>query len=142
MKQSNQHFSYSIHIDNSIEKVWESLIDVERWPIWDTELLSAKLEGSFTNGAKGEMKPKTGPKLKYTISDVVPMQNYTINVAMPVGGMLIKRTLHSEGSQVVFTDDIQFTGILKGIFGLMLGGQFRKVLPEVLDNFKNMAERS
>jgi hypothetical protein len=59
---------------------------------------------------------------------------------MPVGELVIKRNLNQINSKIEFTDDIQFTGFLKNIFGLMLGGQFRKVLPDVLYKFKMIAE--
>jgi hypothetical protein len=140
MKQSNTHFSFTVSINNRIEKVWETLIDVPTWHLWDTELIEAKLDGTFEIDAKGIMIPKKGPKLKFYISELTPQKSYTINTVMPVGELEIKRTLTINGSKIEFTDDIKFTGFLKPIFGLMLGGQFRKVLPEVLEKFKNIAE--
>lgn len=140
MKQRNHHFNFTIAIDNTIDKVWQSLIDVEKWHQWDTELISANLDGNFVLGAKGSMKPKTGPLLPFYISEFTPHQSYTINTKMPIGGLVIKRSLSTENGMVLFTDDIQFTGFLKLIFGVILGGTFRKVLPEVMNNFKKMAE--
>jgi hypothetical protein len=140
MKQSNSHFSFTVPINNSVEKVWANLVDVENWHEWDTELISAKLDGTFALGAKGTMIPKTGPTLKFYISECSPLQSYTINTIMPVGELVIKRTLKLENGQVYFTDDIKFTGFLKYVFGLMLGGKFKSVLPEVLQKFKMISE--
>jgi Polyketide cyclase / dehydrase and lipid transport len=140
MKQSNHHFSFTISVNNTIDKVWQSLIDVQNWHKWDTEILDAKLDGEFAVGTKGIMKPKTGPKLKFYISEIIPNQSYTFNTLMPVGELVIKRSLIVENEQVHFTDDIAFTGFLKVVFGIMLGGQFRKVLPEVMNKFKKIAE--
>jgi hypothetical protein len=140
MKQRNFHFSYSVTVNNSIEKVWETLIDVSTWHLWDTELIEAKLDGTFEVGAKGTMIPKKGPKLKFYISELTPKKSYTINTIMPVGELVIARSLKNLQHQVEFTDNIQFTGFLKYIFGLMLGEGFRKVLPEVLHKFKMIAE--
>lgn len=140
MKQSNHHFSFTIPVDAAKTNVWQTLIDVHNWHRWDTELIEANLEGSFEKGAKGTMKPKTGPKLKFYISEIVPNQSYTINTIMPVGELVIKRSLTEKDNQIHFTDDISFTGFFKYIFGFMLGGQFRKVLPEVMNNFKRIAE--
>ena len=140
MKQSNHHFSFTIAINATEEKVWQTLIDVQNWHQWDTEIIEASLEGDFTVGAKGTMKPKTGPNLKFYISEIIPHQSYTFNTIMPVGELVIKRSLTKESKIIHFTDDIAFTGFLKLVFGLMLGGQFRKVLPEVMDKFKNLAE--
>jgi hypothetical protein len=140
MKQSNTHFSFTVSINNSLEKVWESLIDVPTWHLWDTELIEAKLEGDFKIGTKGTMIPKKGPNLKFYISEMTLKKSYTINTIMPVGELVIKRNLNNAEGKIEFTDDIEFTGFLKSIFGLMLGGQFREVLPEVLDKFKIIAE--
>ena len=140
MKQSNHHFSFTIPVNTSAQNVWQTLIDVQNWHQWDTELINAQLEGAFVEGANGTMKPKTGPKLKFYISEIIPHKSYTINTIMPVGELVIKRTLAEIDNKIHFTDDIAFTGFLKYVFGLMLGGQFRKVLPEVMDNFKKIAE--
>ena len=140
MKQSNHHFSFTISVNTTKAKVWQTLIDVQNWHEWDTELIEANLEGIFEKGAKGTMIPKTGPKLKFYISELIPNQSYTFNTIMPVGELVIKRSLTETNNEVHFTDDIAFTGFLKYVFGIMLGGQFRKVLPEVMNNFKRIAE--
>ena len=140
MKQSNHHFSFTIPINATKENVWQTLIDVQNWHQWDTEILEANLESTFAEGAKGTMKPKTGPKLKFYISEIIPNQSYTFNTIMPVGELVIKRSLTTINNKIHFTDDIEFTGFLKYIFGFMLGGQFRKVLPEVMLKFKKIAE--
>lgn len=141
MKQSNHHFSFTIPVNTSAQNVWETLIDVQNWHQWDTEMIEANLEGDFAVSAKGTLTPKSGPRLKFYISEIVPLQSYTFNTIMPVGELVIKRSLKVEDEVVYFTDDIAFTGFLKTVFGLMLGGQFRKVLPEVMNKFKEIAEQ-
>ena len=140
MKQSNHHFSFTIAVNSTKANVWQTLIDVQNWHRWDTELIEANLEGVFEEGAKGTMKPKTGPQLKFYISELIPNQSYSFNTVLPVGELVIKRSLKELNNEIHFTDDIAFTGFLKYIFGIMLGGQFRKVLPEVMNNFKRIAE--
>jgi hypothetical protein len=141
MKQSNYHFSFTIPVNTTVQNVWQTLIDVQNWHQWDTELIEANLEGDFAVQAKGTLTPKSGPKLKFYISEIIPLQSYTFNTIMPVGELVIKRSLKVEDRVVYFTDDIAFTGFLKMVFGFMLGGQFRKVLPEVMNKFKEIAER-
>ena len=70
-KQSIYHFSFTISINNSKSKVWETLIDVESWKVWDTELKSAQLNGEFKVGAKGILIPNKGPKLNFYISEII-----------------------------------------------------------------------
>jgi carbon monoxide dehydrogenase subunit G len=141
IKESNHHFSFKISINAPKEKVWMTLIDVPTWSIWDTELISAELNGPFELGAKGKLKPKTGPELDFFITELTAFKSYTIKTKMPIGWLEINRTLLEEGQSVIFNDDIQFTGVLKRFFGLLLGGGFRKVLPQVLNNFKERVEQ-
>ncbi len=140
MKQSNHHFSFTISVNHTIDKVWQTLTDVQTWHVWDTELIAAQLDGAFTVGAKGTIIPKTGPKLKFYISEFSHNKSYTINTIMPVGELIIKRSLTVENNTVHFTDDIAFTGLLKYMLGFILGKQFRKVLPEVMTKFKELVE--
>lgn len=140
MKQSNHHFSFTIPVNTTKANIWQTLTDVQNWHQWDTELLEANLEGTFENGAKGTMQPKTGPQLAFYISDFIPNQSYTINTIMPIGELIIKRSITEINNEIHFTDDIAFKGFFKHIFGFVLGGKFRKVLPEVLNNFKKIAE--
>ncbi len=139
-KQTNHHFQSSILVNNTQEKVWNFLADVARWKDWDTELIASNLSGNFGLGTNGELIPKKGPKLKFYISEVIPNTSYTFVTKMPVGTLEIKRVLKKKGDSIEFTDDIKFTGVLKRIFGLLLGGRFKAVLPEVMGNFKRIAE--
>lgn len=140
-KQTNYHFQYTILVNNTQEKVWAFLADIERWKDWDTELIASSLSEKFGLGAKGELTPKKGPKLKFHISELIPNTSYTFVTKMPVGTLEIKRTLTKKGNSIEFTDDIKFTGFLRRVFGLMLGGGFKAVLPEVMENFKRIAEQ-
>jgi uncharacterized protein YndB with AHSA1/START domain len=141
-KQSNHHFSFTVGVNATPNKVWQTLTDVSSWHIWDTELIEASLEGRFEVGAKGILIPKKGPKLPFYISEITPHHSYSFKTKMPIGSLDITRTLKVENGTTYFTDDIAFKGLLKHIFGFMLGGGFRKVLPDVMDNFKNLAEKS
>lgn len=139
-KQKNYHFNYSILINNSPSKIWNLLTDVDRWKEWDTELLDSKLKEPFELNATGLLIPKKGPRLTFFISELIPNTSYTFVTKMPVGTLEIKRTLLVIGTQVQFTDDIQFKGFLKNILGTLLGRGFKSVLPEVMQNFKKLAE--
>ncbi|MEM1328622.1 MAG: SRPBCC family protein [Bacteroidota bacterium] len=134
------HFIYTIDIDAEPKKVWTVLTDVSRWHVWDTELKSAQLDDVFRLHATGKLIPKKGPELPFIITQLEEGKGYTFRTDMPIGHLLIQRTLSSKNGKTHFTDDIQFTGGLKYLFGLILGRSFQKVLPEVMHNFKQLAE--
>lgn len=138
--QSNHHFNFSISVETTIEKVWETLIDAKNWKNWDTELKSAELNEPFLEGAKGTLVPMKGPKLDFYITEIIANQTYTFRTKIPLGWLEITRTLTPINNLIQFNDDIKFTGISKRFFGFLLGGGFRKVLPSVMENFKKIAE--
>ncbi|MEM8507763.1 MAG: SRPBCC family protein [Bacteroidota bacterium] len=138
---TNYHFQYAVLVNTTQEKAWDLLTDVSRWKEWDTELVDAELSGDFALGAKGVLRPKKGPRLRFHISELTATTSYTFVTKMPVGTLEIKRTLKNIENQVEFTDDIKFTGFLKQFFGRILGSGFKTVLPEVMNNFKKIAEK-
>jgi hypothetical protein len=71
-------FDHTVETTASPEKIWAAWTDVERWPQWDTELDSASLEGSFALGAKGRVKPKRGPEARFSISELISGESYTL----------------------------------------------------------------
>ncbi|MEM8970002.1 MAG: SRPBCC family protein [Bacteroidota bacterium] len=137
----NYHFSGTIAIDKPQTEIWELLTDVSRWKEWDTELVTSSLNGELELGATGTLVPKKGPKLKFFISELISGQSYTFNTKMPLGYLVIKRSLENRDQVTYFTDDVQFTGALKQVFGVMLGRGFRVSLPEVMENLKQLAEK-
>jgi hypothetical protein len=137
---TNHHFTYSILVNNSNEKVWSFLINVERWKEWDTEITNSKLIGSFKLNAKGSFKPKGGPKLNFYISELVPKESYTFIAKMPFCSFEVRRILIPKEGLIEFTDEVQFTGPLKGIYRFMLKKRLNAALPIVLENFKRIAE--
>ncbi|MGD1947646.1 MAG: SRPBCC family protein [Croceivirga sp.] len=140
-KDTNCNFQYSVLVNNSRQKVWNYLTNVSRWREWDTELVHSELSEDFALGAKGILMPKKGPQLKFYISELTQNKSYTFVTKMPLGTLEIKRTLEERDDQIQFTDDIRFTGFLKQLFGLMLGRGFKSVLPQVMRNFKELAEK-
>lgn len=126
----------------SMAKAWEILTDVNRWSEWDTEISGAKLSGEFKQGAKGEISPKKGRDLPFFVSEFIPEKSYTFVNTFPFGTLEIKRTINQNDNLVDFTDEVKFTGILKRLLGVLLGRKFRSVLPEVMENFKRIAEET
>ena len=60
-----------ILIAASIEKVWSTLTEIERWPEWQSDVAVVKLEGPLAVGAIFRWKAK-GLKIKSTIKELEP----------------------------------------------------------------------
>jgi uncharacterized protein YndB with AHSA1/START domain len=52
-------FEKEVEIQASPESVWNVLTDVDRWPAWNPDIRSARLNGTFAEGS--EFRWKSGP---------------------------------------------------------------------------------
>jgi hypothetical protein len=137
----NTVFRSKTTINAGIDIVWQKLIDVKTWHIWDTEVLHAEIDGVFDVGAKGVIKPKVGPQLSFIVVEVSPKQFFSFEVFMPVGSFIVRRYLAQLNGGIEFTDEIEFLGPLRWIMASLLGRKFKKILPSILSNFKSFVEK-
>lgn len=101
----------------------------------------AELNGPFMAGTAGKLIPDKGPKITFRLIEVIPGQSYTFSTSLPLGALYVKRFLSSQNGQTIFTHEVWFTGLTKGIFGRSLGRNYRQILPEVMANIKRIAEQ-
>lgn len=139
-QQSNYHFSHTVTTDALPDAIWQIWTDVPNWHTWDRGLKSATLDGAFMIGAKGKIKPDKGPRSKFVITEIREGQSYTFKTRVPLGWLIIKRTLEVRDGITSFTHDVAFTGILKKVLGNKLGKKYRSMLPEVMNQIKQQAE--
>jgi hypothetical protein len=133
-------FSHALITSASPEKIWLIWTDVLHWSEWDTELLSASLDGDFVLGATGKLTPKNGVVSSFQISQLDQGKSYTFTTKLPLCNLSVYRYLSSGPEGTEFTHEVSFQGILSVVFGLILGKQFQKVLPQVMANIKGIAE--
>jgi hypothetical protein len=133
-------FSHTLKTSASAAKIWHIWTDVERWSQWDTELHTARLDEPFELGAIGQLTPKRGSTSRFKISQFNPGQSYTFTLKLPLCRLNVHRYLSDRTDGVYFTHEVSFQGLLAFIFGLLLGRQFRSVLPSVMQNVKQIAE--
>jgi uncharacterized protein YndB with AHSA1/START domain len=69
----------SIDIDAPVERVWDVLMDVEKWPDWSPTMTSVKrLEsGLFRPGSSARIKQPKVPEAIWRVSAMEPQQSFT-----------------------------------------------------------------
>lgn len=139
-EQSNKHFWYSMETTASAEEIWSIWVDVPRWKDWDTGLKDAYMDEALGLNAKGVIISLEDRKSKFKIIEIVEGKSYTMKTKLPLGSLYVKRYLEEKEGKVIFTHEVWFKGLTKGIFAKAFGGKFRKLLPDVLENIKNIAE--
>jgi uncharacterized protein YndB with AHSA1/START domain len=134
-------FDHTVETTAPPEKIWAACTDVERWPEWDTELDSASLDGSFALGTKGRVKPRRGPEARFSISELIPGESYTLTTRLPLCELKVRRRLtRNDDSGTFFTHVVSFVGPLSFVFGNLLGRRHREALPVVMENLRKTAE--
>jgi hypothetical protein len=139
-QESNTHFSHTVETTASPAGIWRIWTDVPNWKSWDDGLKSAELNGPFAAGTTGTLIPDKGPKSRFVLTEVIDEQSYTVKTKLPLGALYVKRYLSVRDGKTIFTHDVWFRGVTKGIFGRALGRNYRRILPEVMGKIKTLAE--
>ena len=137
---TDTHFHCTLATTAAPARIWAIWTDVAGWPRWDAGLRQAELRGLFVAGSTGQLVPDKGPKSSFRLTAVEPGQSYTFRTRLPLGALHVKRTLDQRNGQTVFTHEVWFTGLSKGLFGRVLGRKYRALLPQVLASIKAQAE--
>lgn len=137
---SPRHFWHSTTTNASPDDVWSVWTNVSEWHLWDKGLQSASLEGTFKLGAVGKLVSLNGTTSRFTITEFSDQHSYTFSTALPLARLNVKRFFESFGTETRFTHEVWFDGVLGGIFAMLLGKNFMRLLPSVMEEVKRLAE--
>ncbi|MFI1098200.1 SRPBCC family protein [Streptomyces sp. NPDC020917] len=96
--------------------------DMATWPQWNTDTQWVRLDGPFTQGATGVLKPRGGPKVRFEVAVLVPGREFT-DVSRLFGARLTFRHLVArDGAGATRVDvEVTLTGPLAPLWNLALG---------------------
>lgn len=136
---------HSVETTANKAAIWKHWSDVENWKDFDTLLEYSYLENgqTFKNGATGYLKAETGPKTKFTITELTQGQRLTLALHLPLGQTLeLRRYFENTGNgKTIFVHENHFKGPLSPIYYTALKGTFKKELKLVMERLKILAER-
>lgn len=113
--------------------------DMETWPEWNTDTAWVRLDGPFTQGATGTLKPKGGPKVRFVVAEL--SADRFLDVSRLVGARLSfdhRVTVLDSGTRVEVT--VSLDGPLARVWNVILGADLRKSLQPDLDRLAEVAE--
>lgn len=137
--QSNRRFFHTIHTTATPESIWNIWTDVPAWKAWDSGLRDASIDGEFCLGQSGTVISLEGRKSTFTITDYIAGSAYTFSTKLPLAALHVRRHLHVDGKETVFTHEVWFTGLAGGIFARLFGKKFRDMLPDVMEKVAQLA---
>jgi len=137
---SLRSFSHTLETVATPEAIWTLWIAVGWWPEWDTELVSAQLDGEFVLGATGQLTPKLGPVSNFVVSQLDWGKSCTFVTQLPFCQLKVHRFLSLNEASLQFTHEVSFVGPLSFIFCRILGPRFQRALPDAMVSLKDIAE--
>lgn len=124
------------------EDIWRLWSDVNNWPKWDKELEYCKMEGTFTKGNQFILKPLQGPKVKITLSEIVPYKKFTDYTKFPGAIMYDTHELEETSAGLVIKSTITVKGFLSFIWVKLVAKNVAASVPKQIDALVELARSS
>lgn len=121
------------------EDIWRLWTDVTNWPKWDKELEYCKFEGSFIEGNRFILKPTKGPKVKITLSEVIPNKKFTDYTKFPGAIMYDDHELEEVPEGLRITNTITVKGFLSFIWSKLVAKNVADSIPANIDALVELA---
>lgn len=124
----------------SKEAIWKLWADVSNWKSWDDQVMESSLDGSFTIGEKGLLRPRGGPKSTFELVELTKEKSFTSRSSLPLGKMDFIHSMEESNGELVLKHRIEISGILTFIFSRVIGNKLIKELPKALNKLVDLAE--
>ena len=133
-------FEHSIKIFADQATVFAAFKDVSSWSQWDPETEAASMDGAFSVGTRGKIKPKGAPESKILLTEVTQNQSFTVECSLPLCKMHFIHLMQPivDGTELI--NQLEFTGLLGPVFGRLFGKGIDKGIPESLKGLKHHIE--
>lgn len=135
---TNRHFAHTRESPASPEAIWALWTDVQTWPTWDTEIEAVTLNGPIGLGQTGTLT-SGGRQSRITVTAWDPPRSYAFATRLPLGSLVVTRTLQPHGEGTRFTHDVAFRGLGGRLLAPILGKKFRAALPVVMESLDSLA---
>lgn len=124
----------------SPETVWKIWQDVSNWNTWDHGIEFSTINGPFQAGTTGTLKPKGGPLVHTTLTQVEPMQMFVDEAKLPMTRIIVSHSLKESGGKTYVTHTIEMRGLLSFVFAFLIGRNMKKNLPQEMMAMVRKAE--
>lgn len=120
--------------------VWQIWEDVSNWNTWDHGLEYSMIDGPFQVGTKGRLKPKEGPLVHTTLTQVEPLKLFVDEAKLPLTKIIVSHSMTESQGKTYVTHRIEMTGLLSFVFAFLIGRTMKKNLPQEMRAMVKKAE--
>jgi hypothetical protein len=124
----------------SPEAFFAKWIDHSSWSQWSPDSEWVKLDAPVAVGATGTLKPKGGPKTKFTITTLERDEEYTDASHFPGARLVFQHLARRQGDHTELSVHVTIEGPLGWLWGRILGGGFTTSVPADLDRLVAIVE--
>jgi hypothetical protein len=115
-------------------------IDHSSWPEWSPDTEWVTLDGPVALGAKGELKPAGGPRVKFTVSHYVEGKRYADSSRFPGATLVFDHSAESGDDSTVLRANATMSGPLAFLWARIIGPGFSASVPDDLDRLVKIVE--
>lgn len=131
---------HTVETTASPETVWKIWQDVSNWNTWDHGIEFSTINGPFQAGTTGTLKPKGGPLVHTTLTQVEPMQMFVDETKLPLTRIIFSHSLRESVGKTYVTHTIEMRGLLSFVFAFLIGRNMKKNLPQEMMALVRKAE--
>ena len=140
-----QMWEYEHSIEGKVgrEAVWGLYSDVATWPEWDAGIEWIKLDGDFSAGASGKIKPKGQDQLPFRLTKIDVDGGFSDEAEIPGAGITIgfTHTLESVGEgRTRITHHVTISGPAADYLGPAIGPEMAEGIPDTMYALMRMAQ--
>jgi hypothetical protein len=132
--------SNTIHTTTHPARIWERWEAVDHWNQWDPEVSWARLDGPFTIGGAGRLKPRKGPATDFRIIELLPEQTFVTESRLPLARLRFSHHIETSAGSSAVTHSVEMDGPLTFIFRRLLGPSLAAGLPDAMERLITLAE--
>jgi len=110
-----REFTNNIHINTSVERVWQILSDLERWPLWTPTVLSVQRldDRAQVIGRRYRLhQPRLG-KANWTVTDWIRLIGFVWVCKRPGLLLVAEHKLRPEGTGCAVQLQLKVSGLLE-----------------------------
>ena len=131
---------HSITIASTPEHIFGIYKDVDSWAQWDPDIEAVGMDGDFTVGTSGWLKPVGAPKTATELVSVNEPSSFVVESRLPLCKMRFEHELQAVGEGTLVTHRVLFSGLLAGVFSRLVGGKIQQGIKGTMEGLKHYAE--